>query len=131
MPIFNPCAANISPARAMKRWIILHVPLYGAWHTQRNALHYKHQQLATRPPERTTTMKMHSFQIDADAQTGNWIEGTAQYLGLVDSDEHYAKRDTSEYHFDQHDGKALAQWVWNSASVERTTANVAITLRYI
>jgi hypothetical protein len=76
-------------------------------------------------------MQMHSFQIDADRDTGEWIKGTAEYLGTIDSAEHYAKPDTDEFYHDQHDGEALAQWVWDACDVERTSANVAITLRFI
>lgn len=77
-------------------------------------------------------MQMHSFQIDADPHTGEWIKGTAVYLGLIDSAEHCAKIDTYEYHYDQHDGAALT-WPWDSApdDVERTSDNVAITLRFV
>jgi hypothetical protein len=77
-------------------------------------------------------MQMHSFQIDADRETGEWIEGTAVYLGLIDSAAHYAKVDTDEFHYDQHDGEGL-DWPWDSApdDVERTRSMVALTIRHV
>ena len=74
---------------------------------------------------------MHHFQIDADRQTGEWIKGTAKYLGTIESAEHHAKKDCDVYHYDQHDGEALAGWVWEAAEVERTPENVAITIRHV
>ncbi len=82
-------------------------------------------------------MKMHHFEIEACADTGAWLRDLngaprAKYLGEIDTQAFYSKKDTYDLHFDQHDGEALSRDVWSIADgVEPTSDNVALTVRHV
>lgn len=72
--------------------------------------------------------KMHHFMVDADKDTGAWDFDSINYLGEIEASEYYAKEDTDEVHYDQHDGECLDKRFWQVAGIRRTSANVAITM---
>jgi hypothetical protein len=71
---------------------------------------------------------MHHFRVMADAETGEWDISTAEYLGMIEKSVHYARADTDDEHYDQHDGEGLDQNFWEAAEVPPTEANVAMTV---
>lgn len=73
-------------------------------------------------------MTMHHFRICADRETGHWLIDSAEYLGMIDPAEHYAKADTEDEHYDQHDGEALDRRIWSLACDTAPTGNVAFTV---
>ncbi len=77
-----------------------------------------------------TFKKMHHFAVNADAETGEWVPETAEYLGQVARSEFLARTDTDAEHYDQADGEMFLPETMAAAGIE-TTANIAVTIRWI
>jgi hypothetical protein len=47
--------------------------------------------------------KIKQFRVQADSETGQWIEGTLEYVQMVDSAEWLSQPDTDERHYDTYE----------------------------